>query len=294
MALNSARYIFTQALVSLKRNIWLSMASVLTVMISLTLLGSAIFFLANTTQIAETFESQLEIAAFLNKDFAQEQISQLQNQIKQLEGVETVALTTQEQAVWQFEESMGSNSLLEDLGGINPFPDKLTITVKDARLVEGLAGQISGMTGVSKVRYGQGILEQLLMFTHWLRWIGIGVVAAFSFASLLLISLNIKTNVNSREREIQIMRLVGASNSFVRWPFLIEGLLIGMVGALAAMAIVGAAYTWLLQYIITTLAFMPVVANQQFIIMVLLLMLLSGMLMGFLASAFSVRKFVKF
>lgn len=294
MALNSARYIFTQALVSLKRNIWLSMASVLTVMISLTLLGSAIFFLANTTQIAETFESQLEIAAFLNKDFAQEQISQLQNQIKQLEGVETVALTTQEQAVWQFEESMGSNSLLEDLGGINPFPDKLTITVKDARLVEGLAGQIGGMTGVSKVRYGQGILEQLLMFTHWLRWIGIGVVAAFSFASLLLISLNIKTNVNSREREIQIMRLVGASNSFVRWPFLIEGLLIGMVGALAAMAIVGAAYTWLLQYIITTLAFMPVVANQQFIIMVLLLMLLSGMLMGFLASAFSVRKFVKF
>ncbi|HHV64873.1 MAG TPA: ABC transporter permease [Peptococcaceae bacterium] len=294
MAFDSARYILLQALQSLKRNIWLSLASVLTVTISLILLGSAVLFLANTAQVAKTFESQLEIAVFLEKDYSREQLSDLQKQLERMEGVASVVLTTREQAVWQFEETMGSDSLLEDLGGINPFPDKFTITATDATLVEGIANKIMAIEGVSKVRYGQGILEKLINFTHWLRWVGITVVAAFSFASLLLISLSIKTNVNSRAKEIQIMRLVGASNAFIRWPFLIEGLIIGLTGALVAILVVGLGYSWLLQYIVTTLAFIPVVANQQFIINVLLLMLLSGMAMGAVASLLSVRAYLKF
>lgn len=293
MAFNSAGYVLVQALLSLKRNIWLSIASVLTVMISLTLLGFAVFFLANTTHIADTFESQVEIAVFLNASLERDQVLDLQHQLETLEGVASVTLTTREQAVVEFQESMGSSSLLEDLGGINPFPDKLTITATEARLVQQIAEQVSGTSGVDKVRYGQGILEQLITFTNWLRWIGIGVVAAFAFASFLLITLNIKTNVNSREKEIQIMRLVGASNSFIRWPFFLEGLTIGFLGGLLAVIVVGASYSWLLQYIINTLAFMPVVASQQFIIQVLLLMVLAGMAMGALASAFSVRKFLK-
>jgi len=293
VAFNSAGYVLVQALISLKRNIWLSIASVLTVMISLTLLGCAVFFLANTSHIADTFESQVEIAVFLNESLERDQVIDLQHQLEKLEGVASVTLTTREQAVIEFQESMGSSSLLEDLGGINPFPDKLTITATEARLVQQIAAQVSGISGVDKVRYGQGILEQLITFTHWLRWIGIGVVAAFGFASFLLITLNIKTNVNSREKEIQIMRLVGASNSFIRWPFFLEGLIIGFLGGLFAVILVGTAYSWLLQYIINTLAFMPVVASQQFIIQVLLMMILAGMAMGALASAFSVRKFLK-
>lgn len=293
MAFNSAGYVLVQALISLKRNIWLSIASVLTVMISLTLLGCAVFFLANTSHIADTFESQVEIAVFLNESLERDQVIDLQHQLEKLEGVASVTLTTREQAVIEFQESMGSSSLLEDLGGINPFPDKLTITATEARLVQQIAAQVSGISGVDKVRYGQGILEQLITFTHWLRWIGIGVVAVFGFASFLLITLNIKTNVNSREKEIQIMRLVGASNSFIRWPFFLEGLIIGFLGGLFAVILVGTAYSWLLQYIINTLAFMPVVASQQFIIQVLLMMILAGMAMGALASAFSVRKFLK-
>jgi len=293
LAFNSARYIFIQSLLSLKRNIWLSIASILTVMISLTLLGCAVFFLANTAYIAETFESQVEIAVFLDDQLESDQVTELQTQIENTEGVASVTLTTKEQAIEEFQQSMGSGSLLEDLGGVNPFPDKLTVMATEARLVENIASQVAGFSGVEKVRYGQGVLEKLIVFTHWLRWIGIGVVIAFSFASFLLIALNIKTNVNSREKEIQIMRLVGASNSFIRWPFFLEGLIIGFLGALLAIAAVGVAYTWILQYILTTLAFMPVVADQGFIRMVLLLMLLGGMAMGALASAVSVRKFLK-
>jgi cell division transport system permease protein len=294
LAFNSVRYILVQGLVSLKRNVWLSLASILTVAVSLILLGSSIIFLANTSTIAKTFESQVQIAVFLDDKLNDGQVTAIQNRIKNLPGIESVTLTTKEQALWDFQESMSTTSLLEDLGGINPFPDKITIVATDPKLVQGIASQVEKISGVESVRYGQGILEKLLAFTNWLRWIGVAVVAAFAFAALLLISLSIKTNVNSREKEIQIMRLVGASNSFVRWPFIIEGLVVGLIGALIAVAAVGFAYTWLLQYIISSLAFIPVVASQQFLLMVFIIMILGGMLMGTLASVISVRKFLRF
>ncbi len=294
MAFNSLRYVTVQGFISLKRNIWLSLASILTVAIALILLGSSIIFLANTASIAKTFESQVQIAVFLADRLEDAEVSEIQNQIKRISGVDTVALTTKEQALWDFQDSMGTTSLLEDLGGINPFPDKITVVATDPALVQDIALQIEKIAGVENVRYGQGVLEKLIAFTNWLRWIGIAVVAAFTFAALLLIALSIKTNVNSREKEIQIMRLVGASNAFIRWPFIIEGLAIGLLGALIAAGAVGFAYSWLLQYIITTLAFIPVVASQQFLLYVLLVMLLGGMIMGALASIFSVRKFLRF
>jgi len=294
LAFNSLRYIFGQAFQSLIRNVWLSIASILTVTVSLILLGSSIIFLANTSYIAETFESQVEIAVFLNDNLESSQIKEIQDKINSFEGIASVTLKPKEQAIVDFQESMGSGSLLEDLGGINPLPDKITVIAADPGFVENLAAQVKTIAGVENVRYGQGILEKLIAFTDWLRWIGIGVVAAFSVASLILISLNIKTNVNSREKEIHIMRLVGASNAFIRWPFFIEGLIIGLIGALIAIVAVGFSYSWLLQYIITSLSFIPVVANQQFVMLVLLIMLLAGMLMGALASIFSVRKFLRF
>jgi cell division transport system permease protein len=294
LALNSFKYIFSQAFLSLKRNIWLTLASVLTVMISLTLLGSSILFLANTTNIASTFESQVEIAVFLDDSLNEEQTNQIQNRIKNLAGIQQVTLTPKEQAIREFQESMDTESLLEDLGGINPFPDKITIVATDPQLVEDIVFQVNQIEGVDKVRYGQGFLEKLLVFTHWLRWIGIGVVAAFTFASLLLIVLNIKTNVNYREKEIQIMRLVGASNAFIRGPFIIEGVIIGLLGAFLAMLIVSVSYSWLMQYIMTSLTFIPIVASQQFLLLVLLIMLAGGVIMGGLASVFSLRKFLHF
>ena len=293
MALNTVSFVVVQALVSLKRNISLTIASILTVMASLTLLGCSIFFLANTSNLATAFESQIEIAVFINDNQNREQVIDIQNLIAVIEGVDTVELTTKEEAILQFQQSMGTRSLLEDLGGINPFPDKLTVIATDVNLVEGIAQKIAVINGIDKVRYGQGILENLIQLTNWLRWIGIAVVAAFAFASFLLIALNIKTNVSSREQEIHIMRLVGASNALIRWPFFIEGFLIGLIGGILSVAIVGIGYTWILQYIIRTVAFLPVVADQMFMLSVFGVMIVGGMFMGGTASAFSVRKFLK-
>ena len=294
MTLNSIRYILRETLNSMKRNPWLSIASVLTVMVSLVILGFSIFFLANASNMAKSFESQLEVAAFVKSSTAPADIQALQTKIKGLPGVASVTLVTKDQALTDFGKTMGDQSnLLVDLGGTNPFPDKLTVKATDPQNVKTLAATMTALPGIDKVRYGQGFVDQLLSFTQWLRWIGLGVVGAFGIAAVVLISINVKMNVFSRRREIQIMKLVGASNSFVRWPFLIEGMVLGLVGGTLAAGIVGMGYNWITMYVQSTLTFLPVVQNGLLFRQVSVGLLLAGMTMGAIGSGLSLQKFLK-
>ena len=251
MTLNSTSYILRETAHSMKRNPWLSIASVLTVMVSLVILGFSVFFLANAANMAKSFESQLEIATFVQTSATSAQVQALQSQIQGMPGVASVTIVTKDQALIDFGKSMGGSqsNLVTDLGGTNPFPDKLTVKATDPQNVKVLAGELVALPGVEKVSYGQEYVDNLLKFTQWLRWIGIVVVGAFAAASVVLISINVKMNLFSRRREIQIMKLVGATNSFVRWPFLIEGLALGLVGGAFAAGIVGMGYNWISMYI---------------------------------------------
>jgi len=295
MTLNSTRYIVRETVHSMRRNPWLSIASVLTVTVSLVILGFSVFFLANASNMAKSFESQLEIAAFVQNGTTQSDIEGLQTQIKGMPGVASVTVVTKDQALLDFGKTMGGSqsNILADLGGTNPFPDKLTVKATDPQNVVALADAMKGLPGVDKVRYGQGFVDKLLKFTQWLRWIGLGVVVAFGIAAIVLISINVKMNVFSRRREIQIMKLVGASNSFIRWPFLIEGMALGLVGGALAAGIVGMGYNWITMYVQSTLTFLPVVQNAILFQQVSVGILFAGMAMGALGSGFSLQKFLK-
>ncbi|WP_088227150.1 permease-like cell division protein FtsX [Desulfosporosinus sp. FKB] len=294
MTFNFPRYILRETGHSMKRNPWLSIASVLTVMVSLIILGFSIFFLANATNVAQSFESQLEIAAFVKDDATADQVQTLQSRIQGMTGVSSVTIVTKEQALANFGKTMGGSqsNLVTDLGGTNPFPDKLTIKATNPQDVENLASAIQALPEIDIVRYGQGYVDKLLQFTKWLRWIGFGVVGAFTVASVVLISINVKMNVFSKRREIQIMKLVGASNGFIRWPFLIEGLTLGLLGGGLAALTVGMGYNWITMYVQSTLTFLPVVRNIVLFRQVLGGLLLAGMAMGAVGSGVSLQKFL--
>ncbi|MGC7871782.1 permease-like cell division protein FtsX [Desulfosporosinus sp. SYSU MS00001] len=294
MTFNFPRYILRETGHSMKRNPWLSIASVLTVMVSLIILGFSVFFLANATNVAQSFESQLEIAAFVKDDATADQVQTLQSQIQGMTGVSSVTIVTKEQALANFGKTMGGSqsNLVTDLGGTNPFPDKLTIKAANPQDVENLAAAIQALPEIDIVRYGQGYVDKLLQFTKWLRWIGFGVVGAFTVASVVLISINVKMNVFSKRREIQIMKLVGASNGFIRWPFLIEGLTLGLLGGGLAALTVGMGYNWITMYVQSTLTFLPVVSNIVLFRQVLGGLLLAGMAMGAVGSGVSLQKFL--
>jgi len=295
MTLDSSGYIIRETLNSMRRNPWLSLASVITVMVSLVILGYSIFFLANASNMAKSFESELEIATFVQMSATPEEVQALKGQIEQMQGVESVTLVTKEQALEDFGKTLGGSqsNIVTDVGGTNPFPDKLTVKASDPQNVKALAKSLEALPALYKVRYGQDFVDQLLKFTQWLRWIGFGVVAAFGAAAVVLISINVKMNVFSRRREIQIMKLVGASNSFIRWPFLIEGLALGLVGGALAAIIVGLGYNSIVMYVQSSLTFLPVVQNELLFRQVSVGLLLAGMAMGALGSGFSLQKFLR-
>lgn len=251
------------------------------------------FLLLNASNLASDFESELEIAVFAQDRLGTQEIEALGEKIKGLSGIDTVEFVPKEQALKDFAKSMNSTSIVEDIGDINPFPDKYTVHVVDPQQVENVADRITKLTGVDNVVYGKNVVEPLLKFTEWLRWAGTIIVALFAIASLVLISLNIKMNVFSRRKEIEIMKLVGASNAFIRWPFILEGLLLGLVGGLLAIFVVGFGYGWLAKYIQDTLTFMPVVYESGLIGKVLGSLVLVGMGIGALGSAISLRRFLK-
>lgn len=295
MILNSARYILRETAYSMKRNPWLSLASILTVMVSLVILGFSVFFLANASNMAKNFESQLEIAAFVQNTTTPAQVQALQSKIQGMPGVASVTVVTKEQALTDFGKTMGGtqSNLVADLGGTNPFPDKFTVKAVDPQNVKILADELSALPGIDKVRYGQGFVDKLLQFTKWLRWIGLSVVAAFAVASIVLISINVKMNVFYKRREIQIMKLVGASNNFIRWPFLIEGLTLGFIGGALAAGIVSMGYNWTSMYIQSTLTFLPIVQNALLFQQISVGLLLAGMAMGAIGSGLSLQKFLR-
>lgn len=294
MTSNFFRYIVRETGFSMRRNPWLSIASVLTVMVSLVILGFSVFFLVNTSNAAHSFESQLQISVYMQENVTSDQVQGLQNQIQGMSGVATVTLVTKQQALDEFGKSMSSQSnVLSDLQGTNPFPDKFEVEVKNPQNVATVADAIKALPGIENVNYGQDYVNKLLSFTRWLRWIGFGVVAAFAVASIVLISINVKMTVFAKRREIQIMSLVGASNSFIRWPFLLEGLILGLLGGALAALIVGFGYDWLTSYIQSTLSFLPVVRSAILFQQVTGGLLLVGIAMGVIGSGVSLQKFLR-
>ncbi|MDR0434254.1 MAG: permease-like cell division protein FtsX [Gracilibacteraceae bacterium] len=292
---NSLGFVFKQSFVSLYRNFWLSFASILTSMLALTLLGFALLFLANADHFAQSMESQVEIAAFIDETVDEAGLEDIMRAVRALDAVAEVTLTTKDQGLREWiPDDAARASYLEDVGGINPIPNKITVTAREAEAVAGLAESVLDMAGVYRVNFGEDFLAPMLRLTASLRWVGLAVVAAFALATMLLISLNIKTNVQTREKEIQIMRLVGAENFLIRGPFFFEGLLIGLLGALLAIIIVGFIYTWLTEYIAANLVFVPVVSERSTLYFVLEIMAAAGMTLGAVTSAVSVRRFLKF
>ena len=252
--------------------------------------------MVNAANMAETLESELEIRAFIKKETTTMDIQVVRTKIENMPGIASVVFVSKEQALDEFRRTYGGshNSILEDLGGNNPLDDELRIKARNARDVVALAETIDKYPEVDKVRYGKGYVEKILTLTKWLRWIGFGVVVAFGIAAIVLISINVKINVFSRRREIQIMRLVGASNSFIRWPFLIEGMTLGFVGGLLAAVAVGASYNWLVIKVQSSMIFFPIVQDPELFTRVLSGLVLLGLVMGAFGSVVSLQRFLRY
>jgi cell division transport system permease protein len=175
----------------------------------------------------------------------------------------------------------------------NPLPASFEIALKDPQTAELVAGRFEGDPIVDEVSYGKEIADKLFSFTSQARNFLLIFIVLLGVVAILLISITIRLSIFARKREVEIMKLVGATNWFIRWPFLIEGVTVGFVGALIAAVVVLVANSFLVSRIRDSLPFMSVPLDAVPYVLVTLVLLGVGVIIGAVGSGIGLRRFLK-
>ncbi|MGB9838961.1 permease-like cell division protein FtsX [Thermovenabulum sp.] len=283
------KYFLKEAMQSLLRNSWMSIASAGAVASALIILGAFLMLAINVDYIAKDVESQVEITAYIKSGLNQLQVDLLKKQLQIMEEISDFKYISKEDAFEEFKKQVGPE-LLEGIE--NPLPDSFRIKVKTPQQVESVAQKVKTLEGIEEVKYGKGIVEKLFKITYWMRLIGIVAMLAFALLSIFIISNTIRITVFARRREIQIMKFIGATDWFVRWPFFIEGMILGLVGSAVAIIILAVTYNYFYSTIKLNLPMISLVPVEGFYVYLPYFGLM-GMLLGALGSAFSLKRFLK-
>jgi cell division transport system permease protein len=303
----SVRFSFflREALGSIKRNWVMTMAAVITVFISTAILGAVLVTDRNLDRGATSLKNRVTIEVFIKDEAGPEGQQALEQKIAAMPEVKSFTYISKDEALERFKERYGDR-IVQNLP-INPLPASFEIQVNDADQVETVAQRFFDDPNVDNdkgttngVQYAQATVRKMLGTINLVEKVMWGVTAVFGIAAVLLISTTVRLSIFARRREIEIMRLVGATNWFIRWPFVLEGFMTGLVGAvLAALAVWGSNWTifnWIkstdLDYLSIEIYPLWLQAGTWPLGMLFTLALL-GAVLGAVGSIFAMRRYLR-
>lgn len=281
---------------SLGRNGWMTFASVSAVTVALVLVGLFMMVLFNLNKIAGDIESDVEVRVYVDQSATQAETDRLKNDLQQINNVQSVHFQSKSQGLDNLMESLGSDKgTFEDLKKENPLPNAFVLKTQRPEQTIAVANEAKSLSHVSDVRYGKGTVERLFKFINIARNVGIVLIIGLLFTSVFLIANTIKLTIVARRREIEIMKLVGATNAFVRWPYFIEGLLMGILGSIIPVFLVITVYHFAYYNLGGNLStmFIKLIPYQTMTVNLSLLLVAIGAAIGVWGSLSSVRKFLK-
>lgn len=294
MKLSTSEYFIKEVYTSFKRNIWMTLASIFTVVLSLFILGFFSIVILNLNKMADTLKSQVQISVYLKDDLSQEEIDETKENLSKIEGLQDIKFITREEAMENFKERLGDQQfLLDALDDTNPLPDSFSLTVTSPQQVKTIADTAAALDSVESASYSQDIINHLFNLTHLIRLIGIALIILLTGAAIFIISNTIRLTVFARRKEIAIMKYVGATDWFIRWPFLLEGICLGFIGGGLATIFLYIVYNQVTQEIYEAMAFFPLIPQHPFIDYISLAILVAGIIIGALGSTISLKRFLK-
>lgn len=228
------------------RNRGMGVASISSISAVLMILGVVLILILSINALVIDTQSKFdEIEIFLYDDATDEQLVAIEDMVRSKNGVLSILYKSKNQALEIYKEEWGDNAdLLDGLETDNPLPNSYIIQLRDIEYADEIVDEAKGMSGVEKVNYHKEIIDKLMLMANYLRIGGIAIIAALVAVSIFIISNTIKITVSSRRREIQIMKYVGATNGYIKGPFVIEGLLFGLIGATLSIALVYFGYEY--------------------------------------------------
>ncbi|MGI6434148.1 MAG: permease-like cell division protein FtsX [Syntrophomonadaceae bacterium] len=291
--LKNILYFCREALQSMLRNRILSLATISTVAICILILGMAILATLNASRIITRLESDLEIMSYLSSDLTASQISDVEKELKAIPGVDTVRFVSREEALQYLQETFGEDRYnLQQTLGKNPLPDAYEIKAVDPHQVPAIAEQVEQVAGISRISYGKELVSNLFTATKWVRILSMAFIVLLSLGAIFLIATTIRLAVFSRRKEVYLMKLIGSTDWFVRWPFFIEGILLGTAGALIAILLLALGYGTLIGSV-QAVPFVPVVTNTTLLIKLYAGLVLVGAFLGILGTYISLNRFLE-
>ncbi|WP_027397371.1 permease-like cell division protein FtsX [Anaerovibrio lipolyticus] len=294
MSINTVEYFIREVIHSLRRNNWMSVASIGTVAVSLFIFGMFLMLVMNMNKMVDAMESQVQIMVYLEDDFSRDDARDLEVDLKKMQGVEKVTFVPKEEAMEKFKERLGDQkTLLDALDETNPLPDSFEVMVLQPEMVKTAAENIEKFEGVNSAKYGQDVMEHLFDITRLIRIFGFALMMVLALATLFIISNTIRLTVFARRKEIAIMKYVGATDWFIRWPFVLEGIVMGFLGSLIASVVLRLTYSGITAKIYDTLAFFPLIPEEPFLNYVTMIVVIGGMIMGAIGSTVSIKRFLK-
>ena len=290
------QYGFRDTMRSLWRHKGMVLVSVLTVATMLVVLGATVLLAANSAYMAKNMEEELEVVVFLHTDVSREDALALEEKLHSVTGFKEATFVPKEDALENINTQLDKSQLTNATGGSNPLPDAYHIKLEQMEQMEDAVAYLSNtelFPQIELVRYGQDVVDKMIALTNTLEIVCIAIVAGMVLIALFLVNSTIRLTVATRGEEISIMKYVGATNFYIRVPFFLEGLLIGIVGALLADGVLFFGYDAVYNYIGAQLSFITLLHNDQLLIFIMLVLLAGGTLLGALGSNIATKKYLK-
>ena len=297
-------YFVRESVQNFRRNWVMSFGAVITIYLSLLIVGISVLTGVLIGDVVKSVESKVSIQIFLKDGAAVPDVDALQKKLVADPLVKSVDYVSKEEALERFKQDMASSpEIVQNIRG-NPLPASIDLTLKNPREVEVMVAKIKTDPLFTKVadrpdapeeslKYGQQIVRKLFAFTRVIRYVEIAFIVMLAIVSLIFINNTIRLAIYARRKEIAIMRLVGASNWFIRTPFLLEGVIQSLIGATLAILTVVALSSLIVPRLREAVPFLPLTVAGGAMAQITLVLIASAVLLGLLGSGLALRRYLK-
>lgn len=285
-------YFFSQTVKGMRRNLLMTLISMGIIAAVLFVFGILALGAMNIHHMAGAAEERLELAVFLEDDLTEQELWQIKEGLIEWDLTHDVRYVSSAMALERLRESWTGRQDLLEIAGENPLPHSFEARLRDPRRIDEVAREVGAWPGVIDVGYGRGIMNHLLALTRTVRWVGLALILLMGSIAVFITANTIRLTVHARRREIEIMKFVGATDTFIHWPFFLEGMVMGFLGGLlSSLALVGL-YSYGARALQRSMPYVPLVLDGRTLFNFFSGLLLIGVVLGGLGSLTAVRNYV--
>lgn len=289
-------YLTKEGFRNVRVNHLMSIASIAVLMSCLVMMGSAFMVIVNVNNVMSEIESQNVVMVYVKDDVTGEKLNDLREDITLMSNVKKCEFVSKEDAFREQLDELGTDATYFN-GVKNPLPDLFKVSISDMTQFDDTASELGKLNGVDSVRDNRDIAQTLVKIRQTIFYVSIGVIAVLLLISLFIISNTVRITMYNRRLEINIMKSVGATNWFIRWPFMVEGMVLGAISGIISLGIVWGVYR-LISPSVTSMLMMVsrgfgIVPFTDYVIYILVAFLAIGIISGGIGSLISIQKYLK-